>query len=331
MLMVWLKFIVCALVIFLAGARLAKCGDVIAEKTGLCRAWIGLVLLAVVTSLPELANGISAVVGPGIPDLAVGDILGACMINMFTLAVLDFFFWLRGGRSIFIDPKSSNLLSSLFAIALLLFTAFSLVASRYLFDFQLFGVSIYTLGIFVIYLIAQKMLFAKSDGGKIEEAKKYSNISNFKTYFSFGLLAVIVIAAGSWLPFIGKEIVETMGWGSTFVAVLFLGLATTLPELTVSISALRLGYIGMSIGNLLGSNIFNIAILFIVDIFYQGGSLLADASFNMIYVALVAAVLTGIVYVAMKRQITNRIPAVTMIVLFLFSLFFLFQAGILSF
>ena len=150
--MVWVKFIICTIVIFFAGYKVAKYGDIIAEKTGLCRAWLGLTLLALVTSLPELANAISAATAK-LPELAVGDILGACMINVFTLASLDLFLWLRGRKSIFIKPDENNIISALFGMGLLSFVAFSLAVSRYFLDFRIFGVSSYTLAIFLIYFI----------------------------------------------------------------------------------------------------------------------------------------------------------------------------------
>ena len=258
--LVWVKFIVCAVVIFLAGSRVAKYGDAIAEKTGLSRAWIGIVLLAVVTSLPELANAISAVIFTNMPDLAVGDILGACMINMFTLACLDLLNWSWRQRSIFFKPKKSNLLSSFVAIMMLLVAAMALSLSRTIFNWQILNISIYTIIIIVIYFLAQYFLYKYSKEEVFVDKSSYQDISLTQTYSYFLLAAVLVIAAGSWLPFIGSEIVATMGWGSTFVAVLFLGLATTLPELSVSFSALRLGEVGMSVGNLIGSNIFNIVI-----------------------------------------------------------------------
>jgi cation:H+ antiporter len=328
MILVWLKFIICAIVIFFAGSRLTKYGDAIAEKTGLCEVWLGIVLLAVVTSLPELANGISAVAVAGAPDLAVGDILGACMMNMFTLALLDLFFWMRGRPSIFIKPKEGNILTSLYGVRLLVFTAFALVLSRYLFDFSIFGISIYTMVIFAIYVMAQRFLYTHSRGEVKEGIGDYLHISSFQTYFYFFLSGVTVIAAGSWLPFIGSEIVSVMGWGKTFVAILFLALATTLPEMTVSISALRMGAVGMGIGNLVGSNIFNVAIIFIADVFYRPDSLLSDVSPNMIYAALFGALLMGMAYFALKKQITNRVLPLLMVLLYLFSLFFLFHAGI---
>ncbi len=325
--MVWIKFLICALIIFFAGSKLTKYGDAIGEKTGLCRAWIGIVLLAAITSLPELANSISAVTITKIPDLAVGDLLGACMINFFTLALLDLFFWIRKKESIFIKAEASNLTIVFYGMILLALTAFSIDTVKNYFDFNLFNVSIFTILIFLVYLLVQKKLYGQRKEIKIQESKKYEHISMAKTMISFLILGLIVIAAGSWLPVIGNEIVATMGWGHTFVAVLFLGLATTLPEATVSITALRLNQVGMSIGNLIGSNVFNLSILFWADLFYRQGSLLANCSYNMFYAAISGLILMIIVYYAMKKKISNHVPSLLIIILYLLSLLFLFRTG----
>src|SRR3989339_1145814 len=85
----WLGFIVCTSLIVYSGTKLAKYGDIIAEKTGLGRTWIGVVLMASVTSLPELITGLSSVTYAGGPDIAVGDALGSCAFNLLILALLD--------------------------------------------------------------------------------------------------------------------------------------------------------------------------------------------------------------------------------------------------
>ena len=87
--MVWLKFLVCMLIVFVAGTRLSKYGDVIAEKTGLGRAWVGLVLLAVATSLPELVTGVSSVALVKVPDLTMGVLFGSNVFNLAIIAVMD--------------------------------------------------------------------------------------------------------------------------------------------------------------------------------------------------------------------------------------------------
>jgi cation:H+ antiporter len=87
--MIWLEFSACAIVIFLAGRQLSIHGDVIAERTGLGKEWIGLVLLATITSLPDLFTGVSAVTLHDLPDMAVSGIIGSCMFNMLAIALLD--------------------------------------------------------------------------------------------------------------------------------------------------------------------------------------------------------------------------------------------------
>ena len=92
MVLIWLKFALCVLIIFFSGRAVARYGDIIAHKTGLGGMWVGVVLLAVVTSLPELFTGISAITIVGSPDLTVGDLFGANSFNLFNLALLDIVF-----------------------------------------------------------------------------------------------------------------------------------------------------------------------------------------------------------------------------------------------
>ena len=73
----WLILIAMAVAILITSNFLAKAADVIAEKTGLGRSFIGVVLLATATSLPELGTGLSSILLVGEPDLAAGDAFGA--------------------------------------------------------------------------------------------------------------------------------------------------------------------------------------------------------------------------------------------------------------
>ena len=87
--LLWIEFLICTSLIVYSGTKLSKYGDIIAEKTGLGGTWIGVVLMASVTSFPELVTGISSVTYAGVPDIAVGDVLGSCVFNMLILAILD--------------------------------------------------------------------------------------------------------------------------------------------------------------------------------------------------------------------------------------------------
>jgi len=87
--MIWIKFAICALLILFAGKRLARYADVIAEKTGLGGLWIGLILVAVATSLPELFTGIGSIVFVDAPDLTIGNLFGANSYNLLNIGFLD--------------------------------------------------------------------------------------------------------------------------------------------------------------------------------------------------------------------------------------------------
>jgi cation:H+ antiporter len=106
---VWAKFIGCIVAIGLAGSRLSLYGDIIAEKTGLSGNWIGLVLLATATSLPELITGISSVTLANAPNITIGDVLGSCVFNLSILVVIDF---LYRDESIYRPARQGHVLSA---------------------------------------------------------------------------------------------------------------------------------------------------------------------------------------------------------------------------
>ena len=119
--------------------------------------------------------------------------------------------------------------------------------------------------------------------------------------------AIVIVAAGIWLPFIGVKLASVMGWHKTFVGTLFIASATSLPELAVTVAALRIGALDMAIGNLLGSNLFNIVILALDDLFFLKGPLLARVSSLHALSAHSALVTTGIVIVGLLYRPRTRI------------------------
>ncbi len=145
--------------------------------------------------------------------------------------------------------------------------------------------------------------------------------------------ALIVIFAGSWLPFIGQEIALQMGWKTTFVGTLLLAGATSAPELVVTISALRIGAVDMAIGNLLGSNLFDVLVLAIDDIAYLDGSLLGAASPAHAITAFAAVVMSGIFVVAMLFKPESRFGgavgwvSLSLLVVYIFSAYAVFLLG----
>ena len=150
----WIGLILCTSVIVYAGTRLSKYGDIIAEKTGLGGTWIGVVLLASVTSLPELVAGISSVTYAGVPDIAIGNVVGACVFNMLILAILDAIY---RPMPLLSKVLQGNIPSAGFGIFLLGAVAISLVLGNRIFPLGWIG--LYTPLLVLIYLFAVKLVY----------------------------------------------------------------------------------------------------------------------------------------------------------------------------
>lgn len=307
----WIAFIVCTSVILYCGTRLSRYGDVIAEKTGLGRTWIGIVLMASVTSLPELVTGISSVTYADTPDIAVGDILGSCVFNMFILAFLDA---LHPKRPLSTQAHHGHVLSAAFGILLLGIVALSIFLKERILPFGWIGP--YTFVFILIYLIAMRLVYSYEKRQiaqfvkerTVELELRYSEISTRKAVINYMVNALFVIIAATFLPKIGQGIAEETGLGETFVGNIFIALSTSLPEVVVSIAAVRIGAIDLAIGNLFGSNIFNIFILALDDIFFMKGPLLSYVTQNHIISALSAILMTtlailGLTYRAERKRL----------------------------
>lgn len=330
MLSTWLQFAVCVALIGFAGYNLSRYGDVIVDKTGLSATWIGMILLATVTSLPELATGISAVTVADAPNIAVGDALGSCVFNLLVIMILDF---LHREESIYTRASQGHILSAGFGVILIGFVGFSLLLDEKAVALSLGRVGIYTPVIVLLYAIAMRTVFRyeqqqmKAYAERV--AARYPAITLRQAIFRYAMAALIVIGAGTWLPFVGTEMAAAMGWNKTFVGTLFVAFATSIPELAVTLSALRIGALDMAIGNLLGSNLFDILIIAIDDLFFFRGPILSHVSQQHALSALSATLMTGVVIVGLfYRPATRVLKTIGWTSLFLFSMY-LFNSYVL--
>lgn len=307
--LLWLGFLACTAVIVYSGTKLSKFGDIIAEKTGLGRTWIGVVLMASVTSLPELVTGISSVTYAGVPNIAVGDVLGSCVFNMLILALLDALY-----RPMPICSKAHHgqILSAGFGILLLglvsicLFMGNSLAPFGWIGPYSIFFMAVYFVAMRLIYSYEKRQIAAFVKERAVE--LRYEHISTRSAVAHYGINALVVIIAAVFLPKIGEGIAESTGLGQTFVGNIFIAFSTSLPEVVVSISAVRLDAVDLAIGNLFGSNIFNIFILALDDFFFVEGPLLSYANPGHALSALSAVMMTavaviGLTYRAEKKTI----------------------------
>lgn len=264
-------FIVCAGLIVYSGGRLSFHGHRIAEITGWSKAWLGLILMAAVTSLPELITGISAAAIVKAPDLAAGDVFGSCVFNLLLLSLLD----VRSKRPLSALVNTGHVVAALFGIILLVAAGLAILASDRLPTIGWF--SVLTPVIFVIYLMAMRgiFVFEQKQTRTVEHIARPDNTALRASFTAYGLNALVVIGAALFLPHFGAKLAVGSGMGTTFFGTIFLAASTSMPELVVSLAAIRLGAFDMAVGNLFGSNVFNICILAFGDLFYREGSLFA--------------------------------------------------------
>jgi cation:H+ antiporter len=305
---VWLAFAACVGLIAVAGPELSRSGDIIADKTGLSGNWIGLILLGTVTSLPELMTGMSSVTAADVPNIAVGDVLGSCVFNLLILVVIDFVY---REAPVYRRAHQGHILSAGFGVVLIGFAALNLQVGSDGDDFAIGHVGLYTPIIIGLYLLAMRTVFRyereqrEAFVGEAEE--RYPDITLNRAMRRFAIAAVVVIGAGVALPFVGDRLATVMGWQTTFVGSLFVAFATSVPELVVTLAALRFGAVNMAMANLLGSNLFDILILAVDDLFYRRGPLLSDVSSAHIFTAASAVIMTGLVIVSLLYRPQRRL------------------------
>ncbi len=306
--MIWIQFLVCLALIAYAGIKLAHYGDAIADKTGLGGTWIGLILLASVTSLPELVTGVSSVTIAGVPEIAVGDVLGSCVFNLLIIVVLDF---LYRGASLYSTASQGHILSAGFGVMLIGLTGFTILLSSSGFIPAIGHVGVSSVVIVGLYAVAMSTVF-RYEQNQVQafldaESDRYPGVTLGQLAWRYTLAALVVVTAGTWLPFVGRDLAELMGWYESFVGTLLVAFVTSVPELVVTIAALRLGALDMAIANLLGSNLFNILILTVDDALYTAGPLLAQVSPSHAVSALSAIMMTGVAIVALLYRSQKRV------------------------
>ena len=327
--LVWLGFILLTAVIAFAGYHLSVQGDRIAELTGVSKGWIGLALLASVTSLPELVTGISAVALASVPNIAVGNVLGACVFNLFMIVLLDL---LHRPESVYTRASHGHVLGAGFGVMLIGLAGFNILLAQQGPQPFVGHIGLYTPLILTLYLVALRTVFVyESDhpsvrATEIEVARTlpapHGDLR--RAIILFGVAALVVVAAALALPFLAKTLALQMGWSNSFVGTVFVSISTTLPELAVTLTALRLGSVDMAIGNLFGSNLFNIAILAIDDLFYTEGPLLSHVTPMHAVSAFSAMMMSGVAIVGLLFRPRHRLfKSIGWVSLALFLIYFL--------
>ena len=316
----WLMLAGAAIVILGASNFLAKSADVIAFKTGLGRAFIGVVLLATATSLPELGVGVSSITLADAPDLAVGDAFGSNLFNLLIIGLLDLY-WRNG-------PILGSVSIAAVMVGSLGILVIALAATAMLIHGETTAMDSWTISpasfvILVVFLFAMFMLYKfeqrdqddgdyvasgvaeEEDGGRaIRQARAWP-----RPWSSMPVSAGLIIGAAIWLSIVAEATTERMGWNASFFGTQFLAFSTSLPELAASFAAIRINAPELAITGVLGSNLFNMGfILFMDDVALVGAPLWSPAAISPIHTltAAIAILMTAVVLASVIRRGRGR-------------------------
>lgn len=297
-------FLASAVSVWLLGVGLAKYGDALASLTGLGRMFVGSILVALATSLPELSTIISAVrLDPPNPQLAVGNVLGANMLDVFIFAMVALFF---GGRRFLqqISPGQGYVI--VLAAAM---TGGAVLLGAVKLDFSLWRVGFSSVILLVIYGVGMWVVYQNRATGTDgqEDAEAGGGLTLTRAWIMFGLVSMGVIIAGIALAWSTDQVADITGVASSTLGILAVSLVTTLPELSSTVAAVRMGAIDLGVAGLFGSAVFNASILVYADPFYRGGVLVNQAEPAHIIAGCVAF---GLIVTALALVIgRNRISA----------------------
>jgi cation:H+ antiporter len=288
-------FVAAAAIVWFAGRHVVRQADALEVRTGAGEALIGMLLLGFITALPELSVTVTASLA-GNASLAVNNLLGGMSLNVALLAASDAAVRREALTSAVASP--TPLLQGSLVVVLLALVGSATVVG----DVALFGVGAWTIAIAAAYL-ACLWLIRRTRGRRTwvpegvrpqPQEERHESRSVARILASAAAGAAFILAAGYVLARSGDTIAEQTGLGASFFAAAFLAAATSLPEISIVFSAVRMRRFEMAIGDIFGANLFCLALLLAVDAAYDGPPVLNEVGAFSTLAALLGILATGL-------------------------------------
>ena len=316
--MIWITFLVSAALIVYAATQLAKYGDVIAIRTRLGGMIIGLLLLAGATSLPEVLTSISAL-SQGEPNLAAGNLLGSNTFNMFLLAIIDL---ASRNQRLLRKAALKHALSGSLTVFMIALVIFSMLADI---PWKIGWVGVDSLIIIAVYVLAIWLI--QGNAGPSTAHSTPADIPKDTPglglgLLGFGLAALALVFITPIMVRSANQIAEITGLGTTFIGTTLVAVVTSLPELVTTLAAIKIGAADMAIGNLFGSNLFNMFAIGLTDLIYTQGRFLAAIDPSFLLIGMLGLLMTGLGLIGNLAKLERRIWVIEIDALALMLMYF---------
>ena len=293
--MIYLLYLIVAAGVVYFSVKASDYVDLLDKKTSLSGAFIGGIMLSAVTSLPELFTSISATVLLHEPGLCLGNILGSDLFNIAALSVfiLLFFRAFRGARISASHRIVTLLVMGCYVLTILNWNGW--------FNTDVWGISLTSVGIVLLYICSVRYL-AADNGQEIDESQDTHPWTVRQIMIRFVLVSIGIIALSIVITYITDGIAARLNLGQGIAGALFLGVATSLPEVASTTALFRMGNFDIAFGNMIGSSIFNFIIMAVVDILYIGGSVYDFSDPQTVVLMLCGLIALPFLWVLMKYR-----------------------------
>jgi cation:H+ antiporter len=302
-------FAAAAVIVWIAGTLIARYAGTISRRTGIGHATLGILLLGGITSLPEAAVTVTAAVGGNV-ELAVNNLFGGIAVKVAILAVAD----VAIGRAALtaVVPNPIVLLQGAFNILLLSIAVCGIVVG----DKAVLGIGLWLWLLLAAYLYGVRLL-ARSEialpwrpiEGRDEKSREDRSSTDRPESPQLGVTIGKTVAAGLAIVVTGyvlsksaEAIAEQTGLGSSFVGAVLLAISTSLPEVSTVLSAVRLGNYTMAISDILGTNLFDLVLLFVVDAADGAGAVLNQIGHFSIFAAVLGTAVTALFTIGLLER-----------------------------
>lgn len=300
-------FAAAAVLVWTRGVRLTRHLDAIAVRTKLNHAFVGMLFLGVITTLPEFAT-VTTAAAIGNATLGINNIFGSVAINVLLLAIADAFVGRRAVTAIVAKP-STMMMAGLCMLVLMLIGALIALGDASVFGLSAGSAAITAASIFCFWLATGyderspwKVMAADVEGEPEPDrlADRESPLSTLwlRTAIDGGLLC----AGGYALSITGDSIAAQTGIASALIGFALIGLATSMPEMSTIITALRLRRPEMAFGQVLGANFMNMSMFIVADVAFAGPPVLQLLGAFEIFAALLAAMMIGIFLIGLLEH-----------------------------
>ncbi|SDI54598.1 sodium:calcium antiporter [Natribacillus halophilus] len=321
--MVFVVFIVAAIITFAAATKLSTYADALSRLSGLGSLLIGTFLLAVATALPEVTTTVTAVFLDN-PDMAVGNILGSNHFNLLILAVFDIIY---RKRKMLAHIYKQQRYTALFGVFMTLVIALAIFMRL---DIPILTIGIDALIIVALYLLSlwiiQRTPVPEQEKNHSSQEEEYSLKH---ALMGFIIMAIIIFISGTALTLSGDQIALITGLGSSFVGSFLIAGSTSLPEVVTVLTAMRLNNENLAAASIYGSNLFNMLLLVVCDLIYRG-PILQSISLSHAVTAIFLLINSSLVCYAMFARKNRRFytwPSLVMILFYILTMVWLYYSS----